>query len=142
MTKITVKDLSELSAAASKILDLTDGKRVYLLYGEMGVGKTTLIKELCKQLGVVENVSSPTFSIVNEYHSADHRIYHFDFYRLKDEEEAYDLGYEEYFYSGAFCFVEWPDKIADLLPEGAVKLCIASIDSQERLIEIHLPFSS
>lgn len=142
MTKITVKDLSELSAAASKILDLTDGKRVYLLYGEMGVGKTTLIKELCKQLGVVENVSSPTFSIVNEYHSADHRIYHFDFYRLKDEEEAYDLGYEEYFYSEAFCFVEWPDKIADLLPEGAVKLCIASIDSQERLIEIHLPFSS
>lgn len=142
MTKITVKDLSELSAAASKILDLTDGKRVYLLYGEMGVGKTTLIKELCKQLGVVENVSSPTFSIVNEYHSADHRIYHFDFYRLKDEEEAYDLGYEEYFYSGAFCFVEWPDKIADLLPEGAVKLCIGSIDSQERLIEIHLPFSS
>lgn len=142
MTKITVKDLSELSAAASKILDLTDGKRVYLLYGEMGVGKTTLIKELCKQLGVVENVSSPTFSIVNEYHSAGHRIYHFDFYRLKDEEEAYDLGYEEYFYSEAFCFVEWPDKIADLLPEGAVKLCIASIDSQERLIEIHLPFSS
>lgn len=106
------------------------------------MGKTTLIKELCKQLGVVENVSSPTFSIVNEYEAKEEKIYHFDFYRLKDEQEAFDLGYEEYFYSGNYCFVEWPEKIENLLPENAVSISITGNSEGERTIELHLPIKS
>lgn len=103
------------------------------------MGKTTLIKELCRQLGVKENVSSPTFSIVNEYAAKEGNIYHFDFYRLKDEQEAFDFGYEEYFYSGEYCFVEWPEKIENLLPEDAVSISITANSEGERTIELHLP---
>ena len=100
----------------------------------MGAGKTTLIKAICEELGVKENISSPTFSIVNEYHSAPGRkIYHFDFYRIKDLSEAYDMGYEEYFYSGACCFIEWPEKIDGLLPEEALKLEISVVEEIRRL---------
>ena len=137
MKLIKLKKLSDLPHVASQILERADGQRIFLFYAEMGMGKTTLIKELCKQLGVQEVVSSPTFSIVNEYQSDDNTIYHFDFYRLHDEEEAYDLGYEEYFYSKAYCFVEWPEKIKNLLPEDALEIHIEWDEEGERVIRMH-----
>lgn len=99
--------------------------RVFLFYGSMGAGKTTFIRAICEELGVEESVNSPTFAIVNEYRSGEgNPIYHFDFYRINKEEEAYDFGYEDYFYSGELCFVEWPEKIENLLPEDAVTVSI------------------
>ena len=139
MIKIKIKNLSELPRAATQILEEAEGNRIFLFYAEMAMGKTTLIKELCKQLGVEDNVSSPTFSIVNEYAGKQEKIYHFDFYRIKDEQEAFDLGYEEYFYSGNYCFVEWPEKIENLLPENAVSISITGNGEGERMIELHLP---
>lgn len=139
MIKIKIKNLSELPRAATQILEEAEGNRIFLFYAEMAMGKTTLIKELCKQLGVEDNVSSPTFSIVNEYAGKQEKIYHFDFYRIKDEQEAFDLGYEEYFYSGNYCFVEWPEKIENLLPENAVSISITGNSGGERMIELHLP---
>jgi tRNA threonylcarbamoyladenosine biosynthesis protein TsaE len=108
--------INDLPATASEIISFSGDSRIFLFYGEMGSGKTTLIKSLCEHLGVTEPVTSPTFSIVNEYEGRDSRIFHFDFYRLKNETEALDMGYEEYFYSGAYCFIEWPEKIPSLLP--------------------------
>lgn len=139
MIEITVKNLSELPKAATQILEEANGNHIFLFYASMGMGKTTLIKELCKQLGVKENVSSPTFSIVNEYEAEGKLVYHFDFYRLKDENEAFDLGYEEYFYSGNYCFVEWPEKIENLLPENAVSVHITGNNKDERTIFLQLP---
>ena len=139
MIEITVKNLSELPEAATQIIEEAKGNRIFLFYANMGMGKTTLIKGICKQLGVDENVSSPTFSIVNEYEAEGKKIYHFDFYRLKDEHEAFDLGYEEYFYSGNYCFVEWPDKIENLLPEDAVSVYIKGNNEDERTISLYLP---
>ena len=107
-----------------------------MLYGPMGAGKTTFIKYLCEQLGVKDSTSSPTFSIVNEYDSDNGLIYHFDFYRIKDEQEAFDFGYEEYFYSGAYCFIEWPEKIPNLLPEEAKEIQISIVDPDTRKISI------
>ena len=102
----------------------------------MGAGKTTFIKSICEELGVKDVMSSPTFSIVNEYRSAaGEKIYHFDFYRIKNISEAYDLGYEDYFYSNAFCFIEWPEKIQELLPKEAVKVKL-SVVGEQRKIEI------
>jgi tRNA threonylcarbamoyladenosine biosynthesis protein TsaE len=102
----------------------------------MGAGKTTLIKSLCECLGTTEPITSPTFSIVNEYAGNGNKIYHFDFYRLKDQTEALDMGYEEYFYSDAYCFVEWPEKIPDLLPDHYVSINIKVIDNNSRQINI------
>src|SRR5690606_32906579 len=102
----------------------------------MGAGKTTIIKALCEELGVKEHVTSPTFSIVNEYTGNSGLIYHFDFYRLKNEQEAYDLGYEEYFYSGNYCFVEWPQKIESLLPQNAFSIYIDINADQSRRVQI------
>src|SRR5690606_3148186 len=105
--------------------------RVWLFYGEMGSGKTTLIKALCAQLGVRDGMSSPTFSIVNEYLAADGRkVYHFDYYRIKSEAEAYDIGSEEYFYSGDMCFIEWPEKIPSLIPADRAEVHI-TVDNQD-----------
>ncbi len=100
----------------------------------MGAGKTTLIKSLCDSLGVHEPVTSPTFSIVNEYQGEGTKIYHFDFYRVKTQAEALDLGYEEYFYSGNYCFIEWPEKIPDLLPEHYIRVDVQVLDDNERLL--------
>jgi len=136
--EIIVKDLSRLPAAAEQLLAEAGENRIFLFYAEMGAGKTTLIKTICKQLGVQENVSSPTFSIVNEYESPSGPIYHFDFYRLKHEQEAYDLGYEEYFYSGNYCFVEWPEKIENLLPEDAISITMNGNASEERRIVMNI----
>jgi tRNA threonylcarbamoyladenosine biosynthesis protein TsaE len=102
----------------------------------MGAGKTTLIKSLCESLGVTEPVTSPTFSIVNEYIGAGQKVYHFDFYRLKTQTEALDMGYEEYFYSDAWCFIEWPEKIPGLLPGHYVKINIKALDDNLRQINI------
>lgn len=115
--------VGELDPIARKMLGLFPAARVFALYGEMGVGKTTFVKVLCSNLGVVDVVNSPTFSIVNEYERADSgRIFHFDFYRIKKLEEVFDMGYEEYFYSGQYCFIEWPEKIETLLPENSIRI--------------------
>lgn len=108
----------QISKVAEEILKLS-GSKIFLFYGEMGVGKTTLIKEIVKQLGVTEISGSPSFSIVNEYDGKHGSIYHFDFYRIKNIEEAYDIGVEDYFYSDNYVFIEWPENIKELLPENA-----------------------
>ena len=112
-----------LGLAVDQILGFAFDCKVFAFYGEMGVGKTTLIQSLCKKIGVLDYVCSPTYTIVNEYQDHNRKpVYHFDFYRLKQEQEAFDLGYEEYFYSGNFCFIEWPERIESLLPENIVKV--------------------
>lgn len=113
--------IDDLPSIARQIVSFAGQNRIFLFYGDMGAGKTTLIKAICKHLGAEDAVTSPSFAIVNEYQTPSTSIYHFDFYRLKDQREAFDLGYEEYFYSGAYCFIEWPEKIPDLLPESFIK---------------------
>lgn len=133
---ILVRDISCLPDAAARLMGAAGDKRILLFYGDMAAGKTTLIKALCSYLGVTDDTSSPTFSIVNEYSSPKGIIYHFDFYRLQSEQEAYDLGYEEYFYSGNYCFVEWPEKIKNLLPENAVTVRISILPDGVREIAL------
>src|SRR3982751_2736087 len=131
---LPVKDINELNEAAEKLVSFSGSSKIFLFYGEMGAGKTTFIKSLCACLGTHENITSPTFSIVNEYEGAGNKIYHFDFYRLKNENEALDMGYEEYFYSGHYCFIEWPEKIAGLLPEHYISVEINVLSDNERLL--------
>ncbi len=108
--------LDQLPELAQQIVGVSDHLRIWCFNGPMGAGKTTLIKQVCKQLGVEDEVSSPTFSLVNEYKTTEGKaVYHFDFYRIRSIEEVYDIGYEEYFYSGAICLMEWPEKIMELL---------------------------
>jgi tRNA threonylcarbamoyladenosine biosynthesis protein TsaE len=134
MPQITVSNVSELPAVAKQLLKWFDGEKVVAFYGPMGAGKTTLIKAICEELGVKDTVSSPTFSIVNEYRTAKgEKIYHFDFYRIKSVDEAYDMGYEEYFYSKAYCFIEWPEKIGELMPLTFEKVRI-ELKGEERVI--------
>jgi len=128
--------IEDINAIAQEILAQASPQRIFLFYGEMGAGKTTLIKALCQQLGVEGAVSSPTFSIVNEYAGKNGRVYHFDFYRLKTQTEALDMGYEEYFYSGDYCFIEWPEKIPDLLPENYVSIAISEQADRSRKITL------
>ncbi len=136
--QISVKNISELPQAVYKIIKFAKEEKIILFYGDMGAGKTTIISELCKQLGTNDLPSSPTFSIVNEYKLADNAIFHFDFYRLKNQNEAFDLGYEDYFYSNNYCLIEWPEKIPDLLPPHYLKVEIQSINKNERLINLAL----
>ena len=134
---ILIKNLEELDPAAIQILNNYKSNKIFALYGEMGVGKTTLIKSICKNLGVNGLISSPTFSIVNEYENEDgQKLYHFDFYRISSETEAFDIGYEDYFYGNNWCFIEWPEKIQSLLPENAIRVFIKLIKDGERLITI------
>ncbi|MGY3794405.1 tRNA (adenosine(37)-N6)-threonylcarbamoyltransferase complex ATPase subunit type 1 TsaE [Aquimarina sp. 433] len=125
--------LEELSKTAEEIINNATHK-ILLFDAEMGVGKTTLIKEICNQLGVVDTISSPTYSLVNEYQGKNDTIYHFDFYRIKQEEEAYDIGFEEYLDSDAWLFIEWPEKIANLLPNDSVKVKIELQDDGKRVL--------
>jgi tRNA threonylcarbamoyladenosine biosynthesis protein TsaE len=126
--------LDGLDRTAITLLNSFQEKRLFAFFGEMGAGKTTFIKAVCKTLGVQENVSSPTFALVNEYQDKDFRpVYHFDFYRIENEQEAIDIGVREYFSSGHYCFIEWPEKILHLLPEDTVRLYI-TIQNQTRLI--------
>lgn len=136
MNELKIIEYSQdgIEAVSPAILEYAAGRRIFLFYGDMGAGKTTLIKSLCASLGVSEPATSPTFSIVNEYVSPAGKIYHFDFYRLKTETEALDMGYEEYFYSGAYCFIEWPEKIPNLLPEHFVRVSIRLTGDNEREI--------
>ncbi|MBQ4801964.1 tRNA (adenosine(37)-N6)-threonylcarbamoyltransferase complex ATPase subunit type 1 TsaE [Aquimarina sp. MMG015] len=128
--------LDELSQTAQHII--TNSKHKTILFdAEMGVGKTTLIKEICKQLGVRDNISSPTYSLVNEYKGGEENtIYHFDFYRIQEEEEAYDIGFEEYLDTNAWIFIEWPEKISNLLPENSVKIKIKLLDDGKRVLSL------
>lgn len=123
--KLTCNDLATAPLIAKKILMTFRDRRIFALSGEMGAGKTTLIQFLCKELGVTDFAISPSFSLVNEYRtSRGECVYHFDFYRINDIREAYDMGYEEYFYSGNYCFIEWPEKIMELLPDDCVHIKI------------------
>ena len=134
--KIVVNCISELDSAATSLLKLINEKNIICFYGEIGVGKTTFIKEICKNLGVKDMVSSPTFSLVNEYLiENDKFVYHFDFYRIEKEEEAFDMGYEEYFHSGNLCLIEWPEKIDSIIPDNILKVQIIRND-KKRIIEI------
>ncbi len=127
--------LNDLPDVAQQVISNVHSK-VLLFDAPMGVGKTTLIKEICKQLGVKDVISSPTYSLVNEYESDQGVVYHFDFYRIKDEEEAYQIGFEEYLDSGARVFIEWPEKVSNLLPESAALLKIDLSNSQKRVLYI------
>ena len=125
--RVIINSIEELPALASNITKAYSNK-VIAFYGDMSAGKTTFIKYLCKELGVEPSlVNSPTYAIINEYEAqGDQLIFHFDFYRIKDETEAYDMGYENYFYSNHYCFIEWPEKIANLLPENLLQIHIES----------------
>ena len=131
---ILCKTESDLVPAAVQLLKAFPSARVFAFYGTMGAGKTTFIKVLCQQLGAVDIVQRPSFAIINEYKTrTGESVFHFDLYRIKKLEEAFDIGYEDYFYSGSWCFIEWPELIEELLPEGTIKVSITG--DLERLIE-------
>ena len=131
-------NLGDLEKIAHSILKKTQVMKKFIFIGDMGVGKTTLIKELSLQLGVNDAITSPTFSIINEYNSLkDLKVYHFDLYRIKDEDEALDFGIEEYLYSDDYCFIEWPERISGLINSNVVEIKI-KLDRQKRIIDISL----
>ncbi len=135
--KIIIDNIDSIGKAAKVFVAQMGEHTIFAFYGKMGSGKTTFIKAICEELGVEDVITSPTFAIVNEYHTAtaDEVIYHFDFYRIKKTEEVYDMGYEEYFYSGDVCFIEWPELIEDLLPDDAVRVSIHEIEDGKREVE-------
>ena len=135
--EISIPSLDQIAAAAKQFVQAMDQNTVFAFYGKMGAGKTTFVKALCEELGVSDVVNSPTFSIVNEYRSDDtgELIYHFDFYRIKKIDEVYDMGYEDYFYSGALCFIEWPELVEELLPADAVKVTIEENEDGTRTVK-------
>ena len=129
--EIRIDTLADTRQAAREFISHIDQSTIFAFYGKMGAGKTTFIKAICEELGVEDVITSPTFAIVNEYRSATtcELIYHFDFYRIKNFDEVYDMGYEDYFYCGALCFIEWPELIESLLPEDAVRVHITEDES-------------
>ena len=131
-----IDSLDKINDTAKEFVSIMGEHKVFVFYGSMGVGKTTFITALCKELGVTDVISSPTFAIVNEYETVSgNSIYHFDFYRINKVEEAFDFGYEDYFYSGNLCFIEWPEKVAELIPDNAVKVFITEKEDGSREIE-------
>jgi len=130
---IELNSITELNSAAKALFNFSGDAKIFVFEGEMGAGKTTFIKTVCEELGVRDVVSSPTFSIVNEYETPDSTVYHFDFYRIKNIREAYDIGYEEYFYSGNICLIEWPERVAELLPENYIKVEITATSPERRV---------
>jgi len=134
MKNIPLASIEEIPAVVKEILTYAGERRILAFFGEMGVGKTTLINGLVRELGVDEPASSPTFSLVNEYRSDTGKpVYHFDFYRIDSIEEAYDMGYEEYFFSGEYCLIEWSEKIEELLPESTVKINIKRTNEERQI---------
>ena len=135
--EIKINSLADINEAAKQFIENMGDGKVFAFYGKMGAGKTTFIKAVCEELGVDDVITSPTFAIVNEYQSATtgDSIYHFDFYRIKKLEEVYDMGYEDYFYSGSLCCLEWPELIDDLLPEDATKVTIEATEEGGRIVK-------
>ena len=140
--QIDIKDLGSIRQAAQQFVSQIGQHTVFAFYGKMGAGKTTFIKAVCEELGVEDVITSPTFAIVNEYslplqpEDNKGRLFHFDFYRIKRLEEVYDMGYEDYFYSGALCFIEWPELIKPLLPDDAVRVTISEQPGGTRTVSI------
>ena len=135
--KISIKSLDSIHEAAREFIKNMGTGHVFAFYGKMGAGKTTFIKAVCEELGVDDVITSPTFAIVHDYTSLkdDSHIFHFDFYRIKKLEEVYDMGYEDYFYSGSLCFIEWPELIEDILPGDAVKVTVTQNEDGGRVVE-------
>ncbi len=135
--QIKIQSLDNIREAANLFIENKGNGKVFAFYGKMGAGKTTFVKAICEALGVEDVITSPTFAIVNEYQSTttDQPIYHFDFYRIKKLEEVFDMGYEDYFYSGSLCFLEWPELIEDILPQDVVKVRISEQEDGSRLVE-------
>ena len=134
---LKIDSINDLPEAADAILEALNGRSIVAFWGEMGAGKTTLIRALCDRLGITDTVTSPTFALVNEYHTeTGEPIYHFDFYRINRIEEVFDFGYEEYFYSGNLCLIEWPEKIEGLLPGETLSVRIRITSDESRTIEI------
>jgi len=137
--KWTIHSLEEMKKVAAEFLDFAGDRTLFALRGPMGVGKTTFVKAIAECAGIVDDVSSPTFAIVNEYQTKQGKvIYHFDFYRINTVSEALDFGYEEYFFSGNPCFIEWPEKIEELLPEDTVNCCFTELADGTRVLEVNL----
>lgn len=136
MIEIQIPSLDKIADAAREFVEQIGDKRVFAFYGGMGAGKTTFIKAVCEQLGVKDAVTSPTFAIVNEYASDLGPVYHFDFYRIKNQTEVMDLGFDDYAYSGNFCLMEWPELIEDLLPDNTVNVHIAETSNGMRTVTI------
>ena len=137
MITIKIQDIEHIREAAREFIEHIGDRRVFAFYGKMGAGKTTFVKAICEELGVNDVITSPTFAIINEYTSAkDDTIFHFDFYRIKKLEEVYDMGYEDYFYSGALCFIEWPELIEEILPDDAVRVSITEQDDGSRIVTL------
>ena len=136
--ELRIDNIDSIREAARQFVAATGENTVFAFYGKMGAGKTTFIKAVCEELGVEDVITSPTFAIVNEYRSdtTGELIYHFDFYRIKKIEEVYDMGYEDYFYSGALCFIEWPEKIEELLPGDVVHVTITEEADGSRTVTI------
>ena len=135
--EIRIENLDSIRAAAHEFIQNMGDAHVFAFYGKMGAGKTTFVKAICEELGVKDVITSPTFAIINEYTSSTQGgvpIYHFDFYRIKKLEEVYDMGYEDYFYCGALCFIEWPELIEELLPDDAVRVSITEQSDGSRLV--------
>lgn len=136
---IKIESLDTIDDAALKFIEAMGDNTVFAFRGEMGAGKTTYIKAICENLGVSDVINSPTFAIVNEYRSdSGELIYHFDFYRINKVEEAFDFGYEDYFYSGSLCFIEWPEKIESLLPDDTVNVHINASEDGSRNVTIDI----
>ena len=135
--EIKINSLADINEAAKQFIENMGDGKVFAFYGKMGAGKTTFVKAICEEMGVEDVITSPTFAIVNEYTSqkTGDTIYHFDFYRIKKLEEVYDMGYEDYFYGGSICFLEWPELIEDLLPEDAVKVSIEETEDGGRIVK-------
>ncbi len=138
--EIRINSLADIQEAAHQFIAAMGDNNVFAFYGKMGAGKTTFVKAVCECLGVTDVINSPTFAIVNEYRSdvAGELIYHFDFYRIKRIEEVYDMGYEDYFYSGALCFIEWPELVEEVLPLDAVRVDIEESEDGSRLVKLNV----
>lgn len=134
---LEIPSLDKINHVAREFIRNMGDATVFAFYGNMGAGKTTFIKAICEELGISEGVNSPTFAIVNEYRSdtTGELVYHFDFYRINKIEEVYDLGYEDYFYSGALCFLEWSEKVEELLPPETVMVTIKEVENSARMVE-------